>query len=125
MKPLDDNALAKNDIVSRPEVTAGSGAAPEQKTEAPAPVSDEQAERKGRIVARALSRVYNKATGEVMGADEQGELGEVTGLLFRALPEGVAGRTIGASIVALCLALPFVPLLTKLFKPKQEKTNEA
>lgn len=120
MKTLDDNALAKTDIVSRPEVTAGAAEQPEQKPEAPAPATDEQADRKGRIVARALSRVYNKATGETMGADEQGELGEVTGLLFRALPDGATGRTIGASIVALCLALPFVPLLLKMFRPKTE-----
>jgi hypothetical protein len=126
---LDDAQLAKEDIVSRPDITEGVEA--QAQNTAPAAAENitgddiERAERHSRIFARRLEKYLKKSTGDDVTADEAMELSEIGGMLFRGLLKVPFGSAIGGAIVAVCVSLPFLPRLLKIiYKPKPEEKKQ-
>lgn len=133
MKKLDDDELAKLDIVSRPEVTPGAAdeaaKKPGKKAVAeaaapPAPEESERAERQSRIFARRIERYLKGLTGDKVTPDEAAEIAEVGGMIFRGLLRVPMGGVIGGAIVALCIAIPFMPRLFKITAKKPEEKTQ-
>lgn len=127
VKKIDDTELAKADIVDRPDVTDNT---PGPKREDAATAADEQAqaetaERDSRITTGALAKGYEQLTGEQANADQLEALSEISLKLFKALRTVSYGGILGGSIVAVCLALPFIPPLVRFLRSagKKEEAN--
>lgn len=91
---------------------------------APAPVAAEEAERaerQSRIFARRIARTLRNATGDDVTPDEAEEIAEIGGAIFRGLLRIPFGGMIGGAIIAVCVAIPFMPRILKFTAKKEEK----
>ncbi len=88
----------------------------------PALEDTERAERQARIFARRMAKTLKGMTGDDVTPDEAEEIAEIGGALFRGLLRIPFGSALGGMIVAICVAVPFIPRILK-FTAKKEETN--
>ncbi len=102
------------------------GASAEAAAEAaPPPEDTERAERQARIFARRMAKTLKGLTGDDVTPDEAEEIAEIGGALFRGLLRVPLGKALGGMIVALCVAVPFIPRIIKFTSKKEEGQHNA